>query len=321
MHTLFTHILAQYKSGNSLKIQEIQTVFPHILENFTDFIALTQENPLTAIPPFTCSIVNAKSGLCAENCAFCAQSSHYTTTAPVYPLMDASSLYRHAEHLASNGIAYMGIVTSGTGPTKKDFISLCQLANRISTTLPIKLCASLGVLTFQQACTLKEAGFTSYHHNLETAASFYPQICTTHSYAIRLNTVKNAVKAGLRVCSGGIFGLGETWQHRMEFAQTLSELGVHSIPVNFLMPIAGTPLESAQPLSPMEALAILVLLRLMHPTRDIVLCGGSSQTLQHWKRHFYQAGANGLMVGNYLTQKGRPLAEDMALLHSLEGTL
>lgn len=269
------------------------------------------------IQAFSCSIINAKSGLCAENCSFCAQSSHYTTKSKAYPLLDASTLYKHAERLASRGVTYMGIVTSGTSPSKADFDSLCETAALITANLPIKLCASLGVVSLEEALLLKEAGFTSYHHNLETAASYYPKICTTHTYETRLNTVKNLLQSGLRVCSGGIFGLGESWEQRIELAHCLSSLGVNSIPINFLMPIPGTPLENREPLSPTEALHIIALFRLMNPKADIVLCGGSSQTLKQWKALYYQAGANGLMVGDYLTTKGADLDADMALVRSV----
>lgn len=268
---------------------------------------------------FSCGIINAKSGLCAENCSFCAQSSHYASKTTAYPLLDASTLYKHAERLASRGVTHMGIVTSGTSPSKADFDRLCETAALITANLPIKLCASLGIISLEKALLLKEAGFTTYHHNLETAASYYPQICTTHTYETRLNTVKNLLQSGLRVCSGGIFGLGESWDQRIELAHCLSTLGVNSIPINFLMPIPGTPLEKRPPLSPIEALHIIALFRLMNPKTDIVLCGGSSQTLKHWKALYYQAGANGLMVGDYLTTKGTDVDTDMALVRTVGG--
>lgn len=266
---------------------------------------------------FSCGIINAKSGLCAEDCTFCAQSRHYATQTTVYPLLSPSTLYKHAESLASHGVGYMGIVTSGTAPSQADFERLCETATHITAHLPIKLCASLGIISLEKALLLKEAGFTSYHHNLETAASHYPHICSTHPYEVRLRTVKNLLQSGLRVCSGGIFGLGETWEQRIELAHCLSSLAVHSIPINFLMPIPGTPLEASPPLSPTEALHIIALFRLMNPTADIVLCGGSSQTLKQWKALYYQAGANGLMVGDYLTARGADFNDDMALVNSL----
>ncbi len=267
--------------------------------------------------PFTCGIINAKSGRCAENCAFCAQSAHHDTGSPVYPLVGEDSLYEHAARLAEAGVDYMGIVTSGTGPTASDFASILKAAERIRSGLDIKLCASLGVLRPGQAESLRDAGFTSYHHNLETAQSYYGNICTTHAWEVRRETVARAGAAGLRTCSGGIFGLGEGWEHRLELAGTLRDLDVDSVPVNFLTPIPGTPLEHAKGLSAREALAVVALLRLMLPGRDIVVCGGRGRTLGMWENSVFFAGANGLMVGDYLTTRNSPLERDMDMLRVL----
>ena len=157
---------------------------------------------------FTCGIINAKSGRCPENCAFCAQSAHHQTDSPVYPLYDTDTLLRRAEELAANNVDRFGIVTSGTAPSDRDFDALCESALRIGREVKIGLCASLGLLTPERAARLREAGFTSYHHNLETSASHFPSICTTHAYEQDLETVRVARSAGFRVCSCGIFGLG-----------------------------------------------------------------------------------------------------------------
>lgn len=318
MQTVLRSLLTDCTEGIPLSRTKALQLIPHLSPLAEEIMACARltawggENPI-----FSCGIINAKSGRCAEDCSFCAQSSHYSTQASVYPLLDITTLYKHANHLASHGVTRMGVVTSGTAPTERDFEYLCEAATLITEKLPIKLCASLGILTHEKAVRLKQAGFTSYHHNLETAASHYPKICTTHNFATRLNTVKNALAAGLRVCSGGIFGLGENWEQRIELADCLASLRVHSIPINFLMPIAGTPLEGAPPLTPTEALTIIALFRLMNPTTDIVICGGSSQTLGQWKPLFHQAGANGLMVGDYLTTKGANFLDDMALIQTL----
>lgn len=319
MRVLNDSFLSHCASGRGISADDAMEILPVLSENPGVIMAGAglvgaQSGPRA----FTCGIVNAKSGHCGEDCAFCAQSSHYATRVSVHPLVSISSLYSHAEYLASHNITYMGMVTSGTAPGVADFDVLCEAASRIVADIPIKLCASLGLLTVNQAVALKEAGFSSYHHNLETSESFYPKICRTHSIEVRLKTIRNALEAGLRVCAGGLFGLGESWTDRIELSHTLGELGVHSIPVNFLMPISGTPLEKRALLSPVEGLTIIALLRLMHPSRDIVLCGGSSQILQQLKPCFYQAGANGLMVGNYLTTKGNPLLKDLAMLRQLE---
>lgn len=196
---------------------------------------------------FTCGIINAKSGRCPENCAFCAQSAHHQTDSPVYPLYDTDTLLRRAEELAANNVDRFGIVTSGTAPSDRDFDALCESALRIGREVKIGLCASLGLLTPERAARLREAGFTSYHHNLETSASHFPSICTTHAYEQDLETVRVARSAGFRVCSCGIFGLGETWEQRIELSQTLTDLGVDSLPLNFLNPIPGTPLGDSPP--------------------------------------------------------------------------
>ena len=266
--------------------------------------------------PFTCGIVNAKSGLCQENCAFCAQSARHAASPPVYSLVSPDILIRRAEAMAKAGIDYMGIVTSGTGPDERDFETICRTAEFISRNIGIRLCASLGILDEPQAKELSASGFTSCHHNLETSRSHYPRICTTHEYDLRAQTVLNAKKAGLRVCSGGIFGIGETWEQRVEMAEELARLEVDSIPVNFLVPVAGTPLAGAAPLPPGEALSIVSLFRLMHPKRDIVVCGGRAN-LGKYVPMLFAAGANGLMVGDYLTVSGRPFAEDMEMLTTL----
>jgi len=266
---------------------------------------------------FTCGIINAKSGRCAEDCAFCAQSRHHKTNAPVYPLITEAALLARARELAGRGVTRMGIVTAGAGLGEKDFARICASARRIRQEVDIELCASLGALTPDRAEKLKEAGFGSYHHNLETARSFYPSICKTHDYQMRCDTVIRARGAGLRVCSGGLFGLGESWTQRIELAETLQELGVDSIPVNFLMPVPGTRLEASRPLEATEGLGILALLRLMHPERDIVLCGGRTTTLGDWDRLGLASCANGMMVGDYLTKKGGPFERDLALARGL----
>ena len=262
---------------------------------------------------FTCGIINAKSGRCSEDCAFCAQSRHHNSSAPVYPLVTNEALLARARDLAARGATRMGIVTSGAALGGKDFTRICAAARHIRQEVDIGLCASLGALDLARAQELKAAGFGSYHHNLESARSFYPSICSTHEYQRRCDTVLAAKEAGLSVCCGGLFGLGESWPQRIELAKTLQELDVDSIPVNFLMPIPGTRLESAQPLSAAEGLAILALLRLMHPERDIVICGGRGSTLGPWDRLALFSCANGMMVGDYLTEKGGQLERDMAL--------
>ncbi len=266
---------------------------------------------------FTCGIINAKSGRCPENCAFCAQSAHYRTGAPEYPLVNGETLLRRAEELAAAGAARFGIVTSGTALNERELDALCAAVQRITAEVDIRVCGSLGQLNAERAKRLVQAGMRRYHHNLETAASFFPKICSTHDYKEDVASLAAARAAGLEICCGGIFGLGESWAQRVEFSHTLAELDVDAIPVNFLTPIPGTPLEGAPRLRPGEALRILSILRLMHPGRDIIVCGGRAAVLGTWQPWIFAAGANAMMTGNYLTTAGNAFAADRDLLNEL----
>lgn len=318
MHPLVRSHLSFVSQGRALSVEQARSLASLPPEHHMDILALARLSASAAsAEPFACGIINAKSGRCAENCAFCAQSAHHATDSPAYPLVGKEALVARAEELAKAGARYMGIVISGTSPSAKDFDRLCRDAESIRRASGIRLCASLGLLRGDQALALKQAGFSSYHHNLETARSHYAAICTTHGPEEREATVRLAKAAGLRVCSGGIFGLGESLEQRLELAQTLAELDVDSIPVNFLNPIKGTPLQHYPTLPPDEALGIVALLRLMHPSRDIVICGGRSVTLGQWENLLFSAGANGLMIGDYLTTSGSPYEKDRAMLSVL----
>ena len=269
---------------------------------------------------FTCGIVNGKSGRCSEDCAFCAQSRYHDTGVAVYPLLETGALVNRALELADAGADRYGIVTSGNTVNERELDRLCEAAQQIAARTGLKLCASLGQLTPERATRLRQAGFSSYHHNLETAESYFPQICTTHAYADDIATVRHALDAGFRVCSGGILGLGELPAQRVELAMTLRGLDVHSVPVNFLNPIAGTRLAdrvSLLPLPPMEALRALALFRLIMPRKDILVAGGRERTLGQYQSWIFMAGANGMMIGNYLTTTGRNTDDDMTMLRDL----
>lgn len=305
MHPLIADILTIILAGQALSHEEAERLPSLLPAHRLDIYAAARLAASSADKRiFSCGIINAKSGRCAEDCAFCAQSAHHSASAPVYGLVSAEKLLERAEYLAAGGADYMGIVISGTAPTERDFEKLCEAAKMLRERIPIQLCASFGILSPGQAIALKEAGFSSCHHNLETARSWYGLICSTHAYEARVETVKNALTAGLRVCSGGIFGLGESWKERLELSQCLQKLGTHSIPVNFLTPIEGTPMENRSPLAPEEALDIVALMRLMHPEKDIIICGGRAKTLGRWENSLLFAGANALMVGDYLTTSG-----------------
>lgn len=299
--------------GRALSRSEAESLEPHILPRLRELLGAASACGGNK-SSFTCGIINAKSGRCSEDCSFCAQSRYHNTDTPVYALVGEEKLYAHAARLAEAGVTRMGIVTSGGCPSHRDFEIICRAARHIIETVGIRLCASLGMLEEGQALMLQDSGITSYHHNLEAARSFYPSICTTHSYEVRVETVKRAKNVGLRVCSGGLFGLGESWKERFELSETLQELDVDSIPVNFLMAVPGTRLEEAKGLSMPEALGVIAVLRLMHPVRDIVLCGGRGQALGEWDRVASLTGVNGVMVGDYLTAKGNPFERDIQML-------
>ena len=268
---------------------------------------------------FLCSIINAKSGRCAENCAFCAQSAHHTTGVPVYQLVDEDEMVRCAALAEQNGAGCYGIVTSGTGINTGDELDrICRTVTRIKAETGISPSCSLGIMDRETALRLKNAGMETYHHNIETARSFFPQICTTHDYEEDVETIRAAKAAGLRVCCGGIFGLGESFAQRIEMAQTLRELDVDSIPLNFLNPVPGTRLEHADYLTPLECLTIIAVYRFLLPDKRLSVCGGREKNLRELQSWMFLAGANGTMTGNYLTTPGRPPELDRQLLKDLE---
>lgn len=265
-----------------------------------------------------CSIINAKSGRCPENCSFCAQSSHHSSQVQVYPLVDEEELVRCAKAAELNGAACYGIVTSGTRIGSGDELDrICRALARIRNETGISPSCSLGMLDDETANRLKEAGMETYHHNLETARSFFPQICSTHDYEEDVETIKAAKRNGIKVCSGGIFGLGENSSQRIEMAMTLRDLQVDSIPLNFLDPVPGTKLESANNLTPMECLTIVALYRFILPNRRLSVCGGREKNLRELQSWIFMAGANGMMTGNYLTKAGRSTEIDQQMLSDL----
>ncbi|HOL58933.1 MAG TPA: biotin synthase BioB [Syntrophales bacterium] len=264
-----------------------------------------------------CAIVNAKSGRCSEDCAFCAQSAHWRTGAPVFPLKSAEEIVREAKGAKKAGAEMFGIVTSGKKLRReKEWQEMLKAVEMVSK-LGLKPCASLGMLEPKRARQLKEAGLFRYHHNLETARSFFPRICTTHDYEEDVETIEVAKAVNLSVCSGGIIGLGEGVSHRIELALTLRELEVDSVPLNFLNPIKGTPLYKQAPLSPLEILVTISVMRFLLPDKDLRLCGGKEKNLRQLLPLAVIGGANAIMTGNYLTTTGRDPACDHELIQDL----
>lgn len=265
-----------------------------------------------------CSIVNAKSGLCKEDCSFCAQSVKYSTGVTEYPMSEPEKIVEAASAAAAFGAREFSIVTSGTAIEKeRDIAALTTALQSMKDSVQMERCASLGILSRETLKKLKDSGLESYHHNLETGRSFFPNICTTHEYDRDVEVVRTAKELGFHVCSGGIFGLGEGWEVRVELFATLKELGADSVPINFLNPRPGTPLEKAKNLTPLECLKIIALGRLMLPKTDIVVCGGRQVNLRDLQPLIFAAGANGMMIGNYLTTPGREPNDDLHMLADL----
>jgi biotin synthase len=264
-----------------------------------------------------CSIVNAKSGYCPEDCAFCAQSRFHHTKIDKYPLLSVEEILGSSLEAEKTGAEHFGIVTSGHKLTEKDFKEIVKAVQKISEKTNLRVCASLGVLSIEQLSVIKDAGLFKYHHNLETSESYFDQICTTHSYSERIDMIKRIKSLGLKVCCGGIIGLGETPSQRLELAETLAKLDVDSIPINILSPILGTKLASQPPLAPMEILKTIAIFRLMLPDKTIKLAGGREKNLRDLQPLGLTAGANGLLIGNYLTMPGQSPEKDMEMIKDL----
>lgn len=264
-----------------------------------------------------CSIVNAKCGLCPEDCSFCAQSMHNDAGVDSYPLMGGEELLNMALMMQEEGASRFCIVTSGKEVESEDFKSILSSIQMIRKETSLSVCVSIGMLTEESAGALKKAGASRIHHNLETSKAFFRNVCTTHSYAEKINTISSAKKAKLEVCCGGIIGMGESIRDRVELAFALRSLDVDSIPLNILNPIKGTPLYNAKPLTPVEILKTIAVFRLVNPEKNIRIAGGREKNLRELQCLSLLAGANGLLLGNYLTTPGRAPKEDIQMIKDL----
>ncbi|SHJ04814.1 biotin synthase BioB [Propionispora hippei] len=263
-----------------------------------------------------CGIINARSGTCSEDCKFCAQSAYHQTDAPVYPLLSFDELLKKAQEAQRSGATRISLVTSGRGMEgDPDFERILEIIRGITTVTGLAVCANLGTISGPQARRLAAAGVRRYAHNLETSRQFYSEICTTHSYQDRLATVQAARNAGLELCTGGIIGLGESWEDRISLALTLRELQVASVPINILNPIKGTALEKTAPLPALAIIKAFAMFRFLLPDRIIRPAGGREINLRDMQGLLMLAGANGLIIGNYLTFKGRQAADDFTMIH------
>jgi biotin synthase len=267
-----------------------------------------------------CSIVNAKSGACSEDCGFCAQSAFYQkdTGVETYPIMNADEILRAADMATEYGSSNFGIVTAVKGVQEGPMLdAICTAVEKIRAKGRIAPDASLGVVSLPVLERLKSSGLQVYHHNLETAKSFYREICTTRDWHENYDTVKRAKQVGLETCCGGILGMGESPEQRVELMQQVASLKPDHIPLNFLVPVPGTPLEHIQPMKPMECLKAIALFRLTNPESDLFVAGGRVQHLRQLQPMLFMAGANGMMVGNYLTTPGRTKDDDIELVNDL----
>jgi biotin synthase len=265
-----------------------------------------------------CTIMNVKSGRCTEDCAFCAQSSKYRTGSPVFSLKSTDEILERAAKAKDAGAARFSLVTSGRSLSRPEVDELAVGIEQIRNNVGISVCASLGILDFEALAILKSAGLSRYHHNIETSESFFPKVISTHSFKERISTIHIAKEAGLEVCSGGIIGLGESAEDRVEMALTLADLGVDSVPINILVPIPGTPLASQALLSVEEILRTIAVFRLIFPDKAIRIAGGREPALMDFQGLAFWAGADAMLIGGYLTVAGRPIEVDLRLVREMK---
>lgn len=267
-----------------------------------------------------CSVMNIRSGNCSEDCRYCAQSAHYETGAPVHPLSDEDEILDRAKRLEDAGVHRFSLVTSGRALKGRDLDRTCRTFSRLSAATNLHLCGSLGIIDEKSAIMLREAGCSTIHHNLETSRRFFPSVCTTHTFEDRVRTIKIVRSAGMNVCSGGIIGLGETMEDRIDMALDLRDLGIRSVPVNVLVPIPGTPLENAERLEPGEILRTMAIFRFILPEASILYAGGRC-SIGDLQPLGIRGGVNAAITGDMLTTTGSTIDRDLAMLASTEFTI
>ena len=265
-----------------------------------------------------CNIMNAKSGLCDQDCKFCAQAARHKTGTAAYPLKEKKEMLEAAKRAKEIGAERFDIVTSGDSLTREELSRICDAISEITNKIGIKMCASLGTLDEAAFVSLKKAGLSRYHHNIETSPDYFPRVVTTHKFQGRVDTIKAAQRAGLQVCSGGIIGMGETMRDRIEMALFLKELDVDSVPINILVPIRGTPFENIQTLSCDEAIRTIAIFRIILKDKIIKIAAGRESVLKDFQALAFLAGANGMLIGGYLTIKGRGVDEDWNLVEEIK---
>ena len=266
-----------------------------------------------------CSIVNAKAGACSENCSFCAQSSFYQTGSPRYGFVDPEPVQEAAEEANKNSVTAVGLVAAWKGLSEGPLLDeVCDRVRELKAGGKTRPDVSLGIIKSQRvADRLKEAGVECYGHNLESSRRFFPKTCTTHTYDDRLETIGHLKQAGIKICSGGIIGMGETREDRCDLAFALKEIGANVVPINILNPIKGTPFEKNEPLPVLEILKTIACFRFILPRQEIMIAGGRTVNLRDAQSMVFMAGASALMVGNYLTTLNQPVEKDLQMLKDL----
>ena len=265
-----------------------------------------------------CSLINARNGKCSQNCKYCAQSSHYNTNIDTFPLIAVEKVRQAAQDAVVNRVSRFAVVTSGKTPDDKDFDKILEMIKEINKNDRLKSCASIGILNDEQAKKLANAGLKRFHHNINTARTYYPQVCTTHSFEERINTCKLVKKYGMELCCGVILGMGETQEQRVEMAMILSQIQPDSIPVNILMPIANTPFEGyLDKIDEENVLRTLAVLKIANPKSIVRLCGGRTRLSKENQQKALMSSVDGLMVGNYLTTIGANPKQDIEMVENL----
>ena len=264
-----------------------------------------------------CTIMNVKNGNCSEDCKYCAQSSHYKTPITPYSFLKEEEIIEKAKEVEKKGAHKFSMVSSGKGPSDKDIEKICSIYKKLQQETNISLCGSFGILKEGQAEKLKDAGIIMYHHNLESSKEFYGSLCSTHTFEDRVNTIKLVQQAGLKVCSGGILGLGETPIDRLNLAFELKNLNVDSVPINILTKIPGTPYENNEPLHKMEIIKTIAIFRFILPKAQIRYAGGRMQ-LEDLQELGLRAGVNAMLTGDFLTTTGSNMKKDKELAEKME---
>ncbi|WP_102401600.1 biotin synthase BioB [Haloimpatiens massiliensis] len=300
-------------NGNELTFEEILEIYKNVEVQELFNVANEIRKSFMGNSIDLCTIMNAKCGKCSEDCKYCAQSAHYNTNIETHGLVNKQEVLKLAKNNEEEGVHRFSLVTSGKGLNGKEFEEILHIYAETKKNSKLKLCASLGILSYEQLKKLKEAGVCRYHHNVETSKRYFGSICTTHSYEDRISTIKLAQKAGLEVCSGGIIGMGENLEDRISMAFQLKKLNIKSIPINILNPIKGTPLEKSQRLSEEEILKTIAIFRLINKDAYIRL-GGGRCFLNNFAEKAFEVGANATITGNYLTTSGNNISQDIHML-------